>query len=198
MKTFTNKLLAFLLFVGICIPHNSCNLNGNCGKALCDLTTSVVLTTTTALVVGASFDVSGTIFNVLNTVAMCSENIQQTEVAGPSDTNYLMSQKSASGNYDVEVLNENYGYPSVQPGASVPGVVNMTITEPGDYQIITFADHGEVVPEREEENNTSTPLNVGGKMENVLRFTVHPNPNYVKKAGEPIVIVNSFKIGKPQ
>lgn len=192
------KYLFFFLLVFVNLS-SSCN-NKECGLALADLVTEIAFTATVNVFAGESpeqaVSIPNLIENLPNLVQTCSNSILNTETANPSISGLQIDyDNSGTGIFNDNVLNANYNVPAIPPGNAAEEGYTFNFTEPGDYQLITFADVDDDVDEREEDNNASGISNVsagrlapGAKV--ALVITVLPNPDYTRPEGTPFVKVS--------
>ncbi len=184
MKKFFNKTILYILMPTLIMSNVSCTGDPECDSSIIDLTIQVSIAAGSTIIAGVPFNVGSLIPCALKTGVDCQDQIR-TAVA--SVAKMATSKKQASGQY-TNIENKNYNVPQIPADSQANTNVATTFTEPGDYQIITFADVQNNVNEFDENNNSSNPLNAGARM---VSQTIHvlPNPNYKKPANAPTVIM---------
>ena len=181
MKKIYTYLFAFLL----CCSNFSCSKD--CGTALADLICEAAISAVSTIAVGIPFNVINLINNVPETLEKCKGDIIDTFTADESTSNIKVSLANSSGQYE-SVTNNNFSVPQIPSGNTAMEDYSLIINEPGEYQIITFADAELDVSERDENNNTADPVDIAGKKEKRgLIIKVLPNPNFKRSEGAPIV-----------
>lgn len=191
-KKLTPIVLAFLLFANLsCSPK--------CESALADLITNIAFSGLQTIVAGTPFDVPNLIENAKNTTQECKGDILETIGAGASESRLKIDfDESANGGFALNKLNNNFTVPEIPAGMKAEEKYSFSFNEPGDYRLITFCDDKSDVAERDESNNESADANAkAGRyadpsmVREPLIIRVLPNPNFVKKPGQPDVEILS-------
>jgi len=166
---------------------------GNCGKALADLITEFAIEGAVTIFAGQPLDIPSAVENVINTVQECSETIEETSTANSSESKITIDfDSNGDGSFNELVENANFGFPEIPGGMAALRTYTTTFNDPGEYQLITFADDGKDVEERNENNNESAPeiLDTGRiivepseRNKKPLIIRVLPNPDFEKPPG---------------
>ncbi len=194
-----NLLLIFGLF-SIATGNYSCN--PECQAALADLVTEVAFQGTVTIVAGTNFDVPNAIDNVLNTLEKCQGDIAETLGVNESASRLKIDydvDPTPNQNFSDNQLNDNFSVPAIPAGGTAMQKYSFEFGEPGDYRLITFCDDKKQIEERDESNNDSAPEYAqAGRLSNptkqALIIRVLPNPNFVRKEGEPKVKLLSYSV----
>ena len=192
-----NLLLIAFLFSAVTANYNC---SPECQAALADLVTEVAFQGTVTIVVGTPFDVPNAIDNVLNTLEKCKGDIAETLGASASESKLKIDYDAGNNQtFTQNELNNNFGVPAIPPGQTALQNYSFQFNDPGDYRLITFCDDKKEVEERDENNNDSAPeIAQAGRLANpakqALMIHVLPNPNFVKKEGQPMVEVLSYSV----
>lgn len=178
------KLLFYVLLPSLMMSNVSCTGDEKCDAAIIDLSIQATIAVGSTIVAGVPFNIASLVPCAIKTGVDCQNQIR-TAVA--SVAKLATSKKQASGTY-ANIENKNYNVPQIEGGSQANTNVTTTFTEPGDYQIITFADIQNNVTEYNENNNNSNTIDAGARM---IKQTIHvvANPNYQKPTNAPMVIM---------
>ncbi len=164
-----------------------------CESALADLITNIAFSGLQTVLAGQPFDVPNLIENAKNTTVECKGDILETLGAGASESR-LKIDFDQSNNFGTNKINNNFTVPEIPAGTKAVEQYSFSFNEPGDYRLITFCDDKSDVDERDETNNTSADANAKSgryadpsSIREPLIIRVLPNPNFVKKTGQPDV-----------
>lgn len=185
MKKLTPLVFAFLLFANF-------NCSPQCESALADLITNIAFSGISTVLVGQPINVPNLIQNAKNTVEECKGDILETLGAGESESRLKIDYDEGGGTFGLNKINGNFYVPGIPAGSTAEENYSFSFNVPGDYRLVTFCDDKKNVEERDESNNESDKVNTkAGRSAGALIIRVLPNPDFVKKPGQPDVEILS-------
>jgi CARDB len=184
IKKIYTKLWTGSLLISLSLGNLGCTKDAACNQSIIDLTAQIVVAAGSTIAAGVPFNLQTLIPCALNTVADCKDALT---TATSSTGKITTSQKQASGQFTI-IDNKDYGVPQIPAGSAAQTKVATTFNDPGEYQVITFADTKNMVSEFNENNNNSNVIGATARKK-IQTILVLPNPNFTKSIGAPSVEV---------
>lgn len=175
-----NQLLLITAFLVSMLITPSCKKD--CQDGIINLTSKVGLAVGTQVLAGVPFNVQSIIPCVLDVFKECSKNDSETANAS---TARMAVNMQVNGNYN-NIGNDEYATPAINAGSQATSNRPVTFNDPGNYQVITFADTKNNVSETNEGDNNSNVISGNVRLA-VVTITVLPNPHFKKATNAPIV-----------
>lgn len=184
-------LLAVVLLSPLTLTNSTCD--EDCGFALCDLVTEIVIDGTLSVLAGTPVAIPNLIENLPEVAVACKDDLVETLSAAASQSRIKIDfDANSNATFAQNVKDSQFSVNEISAGSSVTENYTYTFNQPGVYRLITFCDADNANEERNESNNKSADeygesFRLKGQVKKPLIIHVLPNPDYQRKEGEPYI-----------